>query len=110
MITLVYTTIDSQQAADELAIECLKAQLAACVNIVPQATSHYLWQGELQSSTEYLLLCKTSIQYVDELIALLQQHHPYDCPAILSASVDSTAEFERYVLDSTSAREQKTSK
>ncbi len=99
MIHLVYTTVDSQDAAETLATLCLQARVAACVNILPQATSLYEWQGELQKTTEYLLLCKTTLSQGAECIALIEQNHPYDCPAILSASIDSNSAFSSYVTD-----------
>ena len=55
----VVTTVDSEEAAEQLARGITGARLAACVQIVGPIKSLYWWQGELEDAREWQLLIKT---------------------------------------------------
>ena len=76
------------EQADALARKLLEARLAACVNVLPGARSHYWWKGAIQSDDEALLVIKTTAERVPKLIEALPALHPYDTPELLSLPVD----------------------
>ncbi|ELZ24036.1 divalent-cation tolerance protein CutA [Natrinema limicola] len=76
----VYITAPPE-AADALAETIVENRLAACVNQV-ETTSTYRWQGEIQRDEEVILLAKTTDDASDDLIARVQELHPYDVPCI----------------------------
>ena len=45
---LVLTTCPDEQVAKLIATHLVKEKLASCVNILPNVTSIYYWQNELQ--------------------------------------------------------------
>lgn len=69
--------------------------MAACVNIVPNITSVFRWQGEIQDETEFLLIAKTTRSRFGALETWLQANHPYDMPEILM--VPTVAGLEAYM-------------
>jgi len=85
---LIYTTIDSEENAKKIASELVQSKLAACVNIIPQMTSVYEWQGKIEESSELSLLIKTTADKKEALVSKLEAIHPYDLPAIIA--IDST--------------------
>jgi periplasmic divalent cation tolerance protein len=64
--------------------------LAACVNIVPQITSIYTFQGEQLEESESLMIIKTSDSSLEELKATIKQLHPYKVPEILAIDTSSS--------------------
>lgn len=66
--------------ADQLADALVQAQLAACVQIVPQIRSVYCWQGAVQREQEALLLIKLLPERLVQAEALLRSLHPYEVP------------------------------
>jgi len=56
---VVLTTCPAAEAAEALAEQIVEARLAACVQVLPQMTSIYVWEGEIQKEGEVLLLIKT---------------------------------------------------
>lgn len=82
-IAFIYTTLPSAEAASELGKELVGRKLAACVNIFPEITSIYEWQGELQSDTETAMIIKTRREIVNTAIEAARILHPYDTPALL---------------------------
>ena len=88
---LVFVTASSVEEARALAGAILEKKLAACVNILPGVESHYWWQGKLESSTEAMLLIKSSVEQFDALAALVKEKHSYECPEIVAVSPDEMA-------------------
>lgn len=80
-LTVVLSTCPPEQA-EALAAALLERRLAACINILPQLTSHYRWQQELCREVESLLIIKTTC--AAELFPALKDLHPYEVPEIVS--------------------------
>ena len=82
----VVTTTDSETSAAELARGVVEARLGACVQVVP-IRSFYVWEGSAQDDPEWQLQIKTSAARLDELVAHLEQHHPYDVPEVIATPI-----------------------
>ena len=97
MLSLLYTTVSSSEEAQTLARGILEGKLAACVNISSPLSSLYVWEGKVEEATEYSLLIKTSSAKGLALKEWLLANHPYDIPAILMWSAETTEGFGSYV-------------
>jgi periplasmic divalent cation tolerance protein len=60
----------------------------ACVNLIPQVTSLYWWEGEIQEDSEVLLIAKTGQERLEQLGEVLPQLHPYSVPELLVLPVE----------------------
>jgi periplasmic divalent cation tolerance protein len=78
----VYATFPSADVAEEIGSMLVDTRLAACVNIIPQMTSIYVWQGARQRDAEAAMIIKTREHLVDDVVGAISQRHPYDTPAI----------------------------
>ncbi|MCC6167063.1 MAG: divalent-cation tolerance protein CutA [Caldilineaceae bacterium] len=87
----VFTTVDSEENAHAIAEALVGRQLAACVQIVGPITSIYRWQGEVETSSEWLCLIKSRADLFPALEALVTQLHPYDVPEILALPVTAAS-------------------
>ncbi len=56
---IVFTTTSTLEEAERIAGSIIRARLAACVQILPQMTSVYLWEDAVQREPEHLLVIKT---------------------------------------------------
>ena len=83
---VVYVTAPTDRA-EALAHALVEAQLAACVNIVPQIRSIYRWQGRLCDDAEALLIIKTTGPQFEPLRQRIQALHPYDVPEIIALPI-----------------------
>ena len=77
------TTRDSDEAA-VIGRFLVESRLAACVNILADMNSIYIWEGELQQDHEAVLIAKTTEPRLKELIEAIKKRHSYDCPCIVS--------------------------
>ncbi|MBP6116115.1 MAG: divalent-cation tolerance protein CutA [Neisseriaceae bacterium] len=84
---LVWCSIDTQENAQRLAHQLVADKVAACVSILPQITSVYVWAGNTEQAQECLLLIKSSTECFDALSQAIVQHHPYEVPEILMQTV-----------------------
>ncbi|MGC8817116.1 MAG: divalent-cation tolerance protein CutA [Candidatus Hadarchaeum sp.] len=87
MYSIVLTTVKDRREANKIARALVSERLAACVNIVPQVSSIYRWQGKVARSRELLLLIKTSTKEMDRLMARIKELHSYQVPEIISVKV-----------------------
>ena len=85
-ISIIFVTSPSAAEAERLAHTLLEEQLAACVNIVPNITSHYRWQGAIETSSELLLIIKTAEPRFEALRTRILELHPYAVPEIIALS------------------------
>ncbi|XP_069627277.1 protein CutA homolog isoform X2 [Haliaeetus albicilla] len=62
-------------------INCLNEQIAKDI-------ARYFWKGELEESTEILLLVKTRTSKIGELSNYVRSIHPFEIPEIISLPID----------------------
>ena len=89
---IVLTTTPTDRDADELAAKIVEARLAACVQILLQMKSVYVWEGKLRREGEHLLLIKTLPEKFDELVAFITSNHSYDMPEIVAIEAEKVSE------------------
>lgn len=91
MMQIVLTTTPNLQEAETLAELIVNARLAACVQILPQMTSVYQWEGKLQKESEHLLMIKTLPGKWAELHDLIRSNHSYETPEIVAIDADEVS-------------------
>jgi periplasmic divalent cation tolerance protein len=81
---VVLITTGSKEEADRIANALVAEMMAACVNVIPGVTSVYRWQGEVQRAQEWLLVAKSRIEVLDDVIRRVKALHSYDTPEIIA--------------------------
>jgi periplasmic divalent cation tolerance protein len=90
---LIVITITPNIAEGEMLAERIVSEkLAACVQILPEMTSFYFWQGEVRREGEHLLLIKTLEEKFDELQRFIRENHSYDVPEIVAIEAEKVSE------------------
>lgn len=104
-LVVVMTTAPSPDHAHALARALVEEGLAACVNILPQVRSVYVWQGAVCDEPEVVCLMKTTKDHLAELVARLQERHPYELPeVVVLEAAQASAAYAAWVTDATSGR------
>lgn len=85
---IAVVTAPNVTVARKIATAALKEKLAACANIIPKIESHYLWQGQLESSSEAFMLLKTMKGLLPALEQCVVRNHPYDTPEFVVFRLD----------------------
>ena len=91
-VRLVLTTAASPGEATRLARTLVEERLAACATLIPSVQSIYQWQGQIEFSTETLLLIKTGPDQLPALEARLHQLHSYQTPEFVVLGVEAASQ------------------
>ena len=83
-VNFIYMTVGSKEEARKIGRALVSDRLAACVNILDNMNSFYLWDGKIQDDTEVVMIAKTSENRIADLIKKVESLHSYDCPCIVS--------------------------
>jgi periplasmic divalent cation tolerance protein len=86
-VNFIYMTAGSKDEARTIGKELVVARLAACVNILDNMNSFYMWQGKIQDDAEVVIIAKTTEDRVPALIEKVKALHSYDCPCIVAIPV-----------------------
>jgi periplasmic divalent cation tolerance protein len=84
---VVYITVPSQEVGQQIAAALLDDRLVACVNMLPEITSIYHWQGTVSQDSELLLIAKTRADLFDRLQDAVKQLHPYQVPEVVAMPI-----------------------
>ena len=83
----VATTVATEKEAAEIAGLLIEKRLAACVQVVGPITSHYRWQGKIETAAEYLCLAKSRVALYSEIEAAIKAVHAYEVAEIIATPI-----------------------
>ena len=96
------TTVPDHEKATLLANVLLEKKACACVNIVPNITSMYWWDGSIRSTQEVLMILKSTQEQAQQIQTLLNDQHPYDVPELIALGVvDGLPDYLSWINSST---------
>ena len=85
----LYVPAATESNASEIAKSLVEDKLAVCVNIIPNITSFYMWEGNLENAPELILIIKTTKQLVAQAKDAIMLKHEYDVPCIAEIDIAS---------------------
>jgi len=91
-VRLLYVTTKDTDEARKIARELIDRRLIACANIFPQMESIYRWKGQIENSSEAVLILKTEERLVTKTIEAVEELHSYEVPCVLSLPVEQGSE------------------
>ena len=86
-VNFIYMTAGSREEARTIGKALVVARLAACVNIIDNMNSLYMWQGKVQDDAEIVMIAKTTAERVPALVEKVKSLHSYECPCIVSIPI-----------------------
>jgi len=99
---VVLVTCPSRKIGEMLGRTLVHERLAACVNVVPNLTSIYRWEGRICREAEVLLVIKTRRIRLPVLIRRVRGLHPYTIPEIVALPLaGGSAPYLSWLRDST---------
>ncbi len=89
---VAYSTVNSQDKARELASECVRRGVVACVSTIGPVESTYQWQGEVVQEAEWMLMMKLVDSQRPGLLAAMDELHEYDVPELIFVPIEAGSE------------------
>ncbi len=98
-LIVTFCTCPDKDTAEKIARLLVEANLAACVNILPNITSVYSWKGQVESAEEHLLIIKLPHAGYQALETTIRNNHPYELPEIIAVPVaNALPEYINWIL------------
>ena len=98
MHALVYITTSGKEESKKIGKTIVEERLAGCVNIIPAIESLYWWKGEIEEDNESVLIAKTKVSNIRNIIKRVKEIHSYENPAILSIPIiEGSKEYLDYL-------------
>lgn len=98
---VVFVTVP-MDIAEKMAKAIVENRLAACTTVVSSVKSYYHWEGQLKSDRESLLILKTTMSKMGDLISFIKSEHPYDIPEIIAIPVaEGLPDYVNWVIEET---------
>ncbi len=99
-ISVIMTSVGTEQQAVEISEELVARRLATCINIVPCLRSIYRWKGKVCEDSEYLLVIKTRRALFDAVSGAIRELHSYELPEVLEFPVAAAEpNFHSWVVE-----------
>ena len=84
---IIFSTVPTKDAGNEIADKLIGEELAACVNIIPGIESIYKWKGDICRESELLLVIKSRESLFDSIKEKILSMHPYELPEVVSFQI-----------------------
>jgi len=92
---IVLCTFGNPEDAGRAAHFLVRNGLAACVNVLPEVRSVYVWEGKVADTGESLTVIKTTAGRYDAVREALLEIHEYAVPEVIALPV--TAGHQPYL-------------
>lgn len=99
----IYITVPSVELTKHIASTLLNENLIACANFWPMQ-SLYRWEGQSESSEEYILLLKTQAFHYESIVKRVSTLHPYEVPCITKLYAEPNGLFGAWIMAETGIR------
>ena len=100
---IVYIMTESNEEALRIGRALVRERLAACANVLSDATSVYRWQDDIVEETEVPLIVKTREDLIEDVIGKVVELHSYECPCIVALKIQQgNVEFLDWISRETS--------
>jgi periplasmic divalent cation tolerance protein len=84
---VVFITTKTPEEANKISKSLVKKRLAACVNIVPDVSTHFWWKDKLDFSHESLLMVKSKQSLLPDIIKSVKKMYSYSIPEIIALPI-----------------------
>jgi periplasmic divalent cation tolerance protein len=99
---IVLITTSTRDEAAKIGTALVDEHLAACVNIILEVRSLFFWEGKMQNERETLLICKSRLPRMEQLVERVKSLHSYTVPEVIALPiVAGSRDYLDWVKDAT---------
>ena len=99
---IVLITASNKDEAATIGKVLVDECFAACVNIVPEVRSLFSWEGKTQDEQEALLIIKSRLPLLEQLIARVKSLHSYTVAEVIALPiVGGSADYLNWLREAT---------
>ena len=86
-LVIIKTTIKNKVTKNNIINELITNDYVSCINVIENISSHYKWQGKVESEKENILLIKTMRRNEKLVYEVIGAIHDYETPEIITIAI-----------------------
>jgi len=83
----IYVTTSGRDEALKIGRFLVQQRLVACANVLGDMRAIFWWEGKVKEGEEAVLIAKTTVDRVDEVLSAVKEQHSYDCPCAIALPI-----------------------
>jgi periplasmic divalent cation tolerance protein len=83
----IVTTINTREAAIQIAEKLVETKKAACAQVSGPITSIYEWKEKIEKEEEWYCVIKTRQELYEQVEESIKALHPYETPEIIAIPI-----------------------
>ena len=88
-LIIIKTTVKNKITKNNIINELIINDYVSCINVIENVSSHYKWQGKLESEREDILFIKTMKRNEKLVYDVIIAIHDYEIPEIITIAVNN---------------------
>ena len=88
-LIIIKTTIKNKATKNNIINELIKNDYVSCINVIDNVSSHYKWQGNVESEREDILFIKTLKRNEKLVYEVIRGIHDYETPEIITIAINN---------------------
>ena len=88
-LIIIKTTVKNKITKNNIINELIINNYVSCINVIENVSSHYKWQGTLESEKEDILFIKTMKRNVKLVYEVIRVIHDDEIPEIITIAVNN---------------------
>ena len=88
-LIIIKTTVKNKITKNNIINELIINDYVSCINVIENVSSHYKWQGKVESEREDILFIKTMKRNEKLVYEVIRTIHDYEIPEIITIAVNN---------------------
>ena len=88
-LIIIKTTVKNKNTKNNIINELIINDYVSCINVIENVSSHYKWQGKVESEREDILFIKTMKRNEKLVYEVIREIHDYETPEIITIAVNN---------------------
>ena len=88
-LIIIKTTVKNKNTKNNIINELITNDHVSCINVIENVSSHYKWQGKVESEREDILFIKTMKRNEKLVYEVIKAIHDYETPEIITIAVNN---------------------
>ena len=88
-LIIIKTTVKNKITKNNIINELIINDYVSCINVIENVSSHYKWQGKVETEKEDILFIKTMKRNEKLVYKVIKLIHDYEIPEIITIAINN---------------------
>ena len=88
-LIIIKTTVKNKVTKNNIINELITNDYVSCINVIENVSSHYKWQGKVETEKEDILFIKTMKRNEKLVYEVIRATHDYETPEIITIAINN---------------------